>query len=377
MTESSGVVASRQHADVYWTHNDSGSRKPLLYAFRLNAQDRKREVATHLGTVELEGASNRDWEDIAYGPVGRLYVFDGGDNPPCTRDDKRIHRLLEPDLNNEGRIETIKRRADSIRFEYPAAGNSTSPTHDDDDRYDAEALFVHPKASDLYIVTKRDNKGAGATRVYKLTASELQWNSDKVHVLTLVADLTDIVEPLATAADIDHAGNRVIIRNYVAAYEFTLPPSGPFDKIFDTAPTIISFLGETQGEGVPYTHSGDDLIPTAELIRARGVILGPQRFPVYRTPWQLANLHVDVVAEGYVVVRWETAQPGPSRVSFGPTTDYGQTVEEPTPKRRHALRIKPPTPGTKYYYQVASGSHVFPPAPRSKHYYFSIGDESR
>src|SRR5437762_2268766 len=64
LPESSGVVASRVTPDVYWTHNDSGDG-PFVYAFRLSRADRERQIAHLLGTVELIGATNVDWEDIA------------------------------------------------------------------------------------------------------------------------------------------------------------------------------------------------------------------------------------------------------------------------------------------------------------------------
>ncbi len=81
----SGVVASRRNKDVYWTHDDSPKSRPRAWAFRLSAADRKKRVAKNLGYVELPGAGNVNWEDIAAGPGGTIYVFDGGDNPPCRR----------------------------------------------------------------------------------------------------------------------------------------------------------------------------------------------------------------------------------------------------------------------------------------------------
>jgi hypothetical protein len=57
--ESSGIVASRAHASALWTHNDSGG-EPKIYLISTTGEG--------MGTYYLEGAQNRDWEDIAIGP---------------------------------------------------------------------------------------------------------------------------------------------------------------------------------------------------------------------------------------------------------------------------------------------------------------------
>src|SRR2546427_1152391 len=68
LTESSGVVASRAHPGILWTHNDSGDG-PYLYATDLHGTDR--------GVVKVTGARNVDWEDIARGPCpGQARVAD-------------------------------------------------------------------------------------------------------------------------------------------------------------------------------------------------------------------------------------------------------------------------------------------------------------
>src|SRR5205823_4079467 len=74
LTEASGVVSSRNNADVLWTHNDSGHPAQV---FAIDTQGRL------LGTYTIPG--NTDNEDIAIGPgpvanVSYLYVGDIGDN---------------------------------------------------------------------------------------------------------------------------------------------------------------------------------------------------------------------------------------------------------------------------------------------------------
>src|SRR5437867_2032775 len=74
LNEASGLVASRNNANVLWTHNDSGDSARV---FALDTQGRK------LGIYTLPGAANVDYEDIAIGPgpvtnVQYLYVGDIG-----------------------------------------------------------------------------------------------------------------------------------------------------------------------------------------------------------------------------------------------------------------------------------------------------------
>src|SRR5687768_1659587 len=71
ITESSGVVASRQHPKVLWTHNDGG-KKETLFAIT-------REGKT-LAEFRIAGAKLEDWEDIAIDNEGHLYLADTGDN---------------------------------------------------------------------------------------------------------------------------------------------------------------------------------------------------------------------------------------------------------------------------------------------------------
>src|SRR5712671_690000 len=71
--ESSGVVASRRYADVFWTHNDGGGpKKQVLYAI-----DRKGGTRA---AFPITGPTFQDWEDIAIDGAGHLYLGDIGNN---------------------------------------------------------------------------------------------------------------------------------------------------------------------------------------------------------------------------------------------------------------------------------------------------------
>ena len=59
MDEVSGIAVSRQDASYIWAHNDSGDSNRIFLI---------RNDGSYAGTFLLQGASNRDWEDIAIGP---------------------------------------------------------------------------------------------------------------------------------------------------------------------------------------------------------------------------------------------------------------------------------------------------------------------
>lgn len=289
LQQSSGIIASRRNAHVFWTHNDSGSCGPRVWAVRLNESDAAAGVARDLGYVELTGATNVDWEDISAGPEDRIYILDGGDNPPCTRADKRIHRFVEPRIDPAGPRLAMTLPFESVRFEYPS-DYSDRPARISAHRYDAECLFVHPASGDIYIVTKRDTHDVGTARVYKLPADRVSWNRPTVHVLQYVADLTEVLGVTAsvlstvTGGDIDCDGRRVLIRRYGFAFEFTLPAGRPFEAIFNQPPRSLPLPGEAQGEAICYSRDDNGIFTTSEVVTFLGIPVGPQRCPFFITP---------------------------------------------------------------------------------------------
>ncbi len=282
--ESSGIIAAANLPDVFWTHNDSGNYKPRIWAFRLSRKDRQKRIAPHMGWIELTGAVVIDWEDIARGPENYIYILDGGDSPPCRRTNKRIYRFQQPKIDLSPKTIHYRIPAEYIRFEYPSAADHEKPAHRNEDRYDSECLLVHPKNADIYVITKLDHRNKPCTRIFKLSVDRLDWQSSRVHILQPVTDLTNLLNSSdnifssITGGDCSPDGKRIVLRNYLAAYEFTLPESRPFEEIFQQRPKVFSLFGELQGEAIGYTHNGRDLITTTEA-----GFTGGDKFPVYLT----------------------------------------------------------------------------------------------
>src|SRR5689334_11374701 len=104
INESSGLIASRTSPGAYWTHNDSGDG-PFIYALDAHGNS--------LGTFRVNGATNRDWEDISAGPGpqrGRsyLYIGDIGDNNQ-KRSEIVVYRVPEPQLTPADKNTSKKR----------------------------------------------------------------------------------------------------------------------------------------------------------------------------------------------------------------------------------------------------------------------------
>lgn len=248
INESSGIAASRCNQGVLWTHNDSGD-KNFIYA--INTKGEK------LGTWQVTGAKNRDWEDIAAYQNAKgqcfLYIGDIGNNERF-RSDQRVFRIKEPQItaaakDSSKKSPLITETAETIKFTYPEI------------RHDSETLMVHPKTGDIYVLTKRL---LGAAGVYKLSADA---GTDKVHTLTKIADLSVPALPngFLTGGDISPDGKSIIICDYFGGYELALPEDAKnFDDIWKQEPARIELGERQQGEAICYSADGKSIFATSE-----------------------------------------------------------------------------------------------------------------
>ena len=220
LTESSGVAVSWAHHGTLWTHNDSGDG-PYLYATDLRGSDR--------GVLRVTGARAVDWEDIALGPCpeGRgdcLYLADIGDNQE-RRSSVRIYVVPEPDPPTapaDSQRATPPARV--VRLRYP------------DGAHDAEALYVSPRDTAMYIVSK--GRG-GSIRLYRVppTAWAAQGTVTAQLVQTLAIAPDRAAGRLVTGAAIRRDGAVVVVRTYTEIFFYApgpggrLAPAGPVCRI--------------------------------------------------------------------------------------------------------------------------------------------------
>ncbi|MGE5612158.1 MAG: hypothetical protein ACM359_23120 [Bacillota bacterium] len=188
--EASGLVASRKHPGVLWTHNDGGNPANII------AID---TTGHRLATYHLKDTNNVNWEDIAIGPgptpdTDYLYIADIGDNS-TDRKSITVYRVLEPAVSLDPVNDTIDLSgAVAIKLKYP------------DHAHDAEALIFDPNPTNggLFIITKSDNP----SRIFQAPLSALSSSQ----TITLIDRGSIPDHTLASAADLSFDGTEILVR---------------------------------------------------------------------------------------------------------------------------------------------------------------------
>lgn len=270
LLEASGITRDPRDADVFWAHNDSGNPAEL---FALDATGRL------IATVPLEGAPNRDFEDIAVGPCPSgscLYLGDIGDNL-ALHSSVRVHRLPMPELPEEtgaadaGTAPTLPalRPDASWHLVYPAGPR------------DAESLAIDVERNELVIVTKGRED---VVEIYSLPLSDLRGRPGSPDTLRRIGRLPLPIgagtSQLITAGDLSPDGSRLVVRSYTTLFEFAWAGAADFDTL--AAPASSSLLGalEAQGEGVAWDGSAEVLVLVSEGRGGRPASISRIRCPV-------------------------------------------------------------------------------------------------
>jgi hypothetical protein len=193
--ESSGLVASRKHAGVFWTHNDSGN-PPALFAIT-----RKGELIREFPV----DAKNVDWEDVALDDAGRLYIADMGNNNR-KRTEVQVYRVDEPDPGAAAATRPTTRPAPlrvsrTWRLRYPSGP------------FDCESLFIWQGKG--YVLPKRLSTGPAELYCFDLASPA------RVQTLKKVADIPAVRAPI-TAADISPDGKQLAILTLFGPFIFNI-----------------------------------------------------------------------------------------------------------------------------------------------------------
>ena len=245
ITEASGLAASHRNAGVLWAHNDSGDTA------RVFATD---ATGADLGTFALAGAGAIDWEDIAVGPgpdPATSYVYAGDIGGNSGRNAVTVYRVAEPSVppGAPPAVTTLDgvARLDAV---YPGGG-----------RFDAESLFIDPRSTDLYIVTKSLD---GLSRV-------LRWPAT-AQTPGVTATLEEVAThrfappsiPMATGADISPDGTEVVVRTYDRVFLWRRPAGTSVAAALAQPPCGYPVPAGALGEAVAFTADGRDLVLTTE-----------------------------------------------------------------------------------------------------------------
>ena len=225
IAEISGIVKSETYPGVWWVHNDSGN-EPALFAvdadgdpivpdwlkdsYQVGAE--KSPKPTWPG-IEVLGASNVDWEDIALHD-GKLYVCEMGNNGNARRD-LGVYVINEPNPRAVNRARILK----FIPIRYP--DQEVFPARKW--HFDCEGLFVD--GGRLYFITKhrvagKINQPERGAKLYRLDTRHL----DRENELVLVGTHAELAAP--TAADLSPDGRHLAVATILALWVFERPEQG-------------------------------------------------------------------------------------------------------------------------------------------------------
>ncbi|MEI6947572.1 hypothetical protein V9K67_10295 [Paraflavisolibacter sp. H34] len=239
--EASGIAESKAYPGNLWVQEDSG-QPPLLYLLKHDGQV--------LRSVLLQGAENRDWEDLVLAG-GFLYIGDIGDNMKQFSE-YSFYRLQEPSAT----ADTVK-QYQTIRFRYP------------DGAHNAEAFLVDPRTRDIFILTKTDNP----SRIYKLA---YPYSFSVLNTATLVGELP--YKGVVSAA-LSPDGRDILVKTYLELLHYHRPPGASIGDALREDYTSVPYLPEMQGEAVTFSLSGRGFYTLSEKAYSRKVKLRRQELP--------------------------------------------------------------------------------------------------
>lgn len=226
ITESSGVVASRQFPGLFWTHTDGGgAKKQFLFGM---ARDGKPLAELFVSDVLIT-----DWEDIAIDDQKHLFIGDIGNND-ARRSELAVHQIDEPDPKSGARMIQPTR---SWRLRFP------------DQPFDCESLFVWQGYG--YVVSKVFDDARA--QIFKFPLTEQK----KPVTLELVATMK--IESPVTGADISPDGNLLALVSKAGAFVYHI--KGDVAKAGKGKPHQTKFRHE-HIEGCTFVPEG--LLATAE-----------------------------------------------------------------------------------------------------------------
>ncbi|MBI3358404.1 MAG: hypothetical protein HY201_05210 [Nitrospirae bacterium] len=211
--ESSGIIKSRHYPNIFWTHNDSGDTARIFAVH---------EDGKLVAEVEVAGAENLDWEDIAAGDQGQIYICDIGGNTRV-RNDFAIYLIPEPNPDSDKSVKVIKK----IKFRYEGGSH-----------FDAEACFF--ASGHIYILTKR----LTMTKLYRLDPSKEDQVAEKISEYP--------VSGMVTGADVTPDGKTLAVLTYLGIHIFEKPKEND-NYLAGVHKTIDLFFG--QAEGIAFDDS--------------------------------------------------------------------------------------------------------------------------
>lgn len=194
LTETSGLQMA---GNYLWSFNDGGGAAAI---YRIDTL-----TNALLQTVNLSGATNIDWEDIAFDGIN-LYVGDFGNNANGARTDLKIYKFplsAIPDYTTNPVVTIPVGQILIINFSYSDQPQPLQPTTNNNTKYDCEAMIVD--GGKIHLFTK-DWIGLTSTHY------EINGISPGTYVALPLETLT--TNYLVTAADKPPGQNIVALMGY-------------------------------------------------------------------------------------------------------------------------------------------------------------------
>ncbi len=250
MDEISGLAASRKHPGHYWAINDSGNTA------QLHLMDGKGQ---HQGSVDVVGAQNIDWEDLASFELdGRQYllVADTGDNGGI-RQDLALHVFEEPtDLSRPATV------AWTVRFRWP------------DGPRDCEAAAVDPVSGEVLLVSKKrvpaelfrvplktDGEEAVAEKLGNLSGIEQPDAGDLAR-----SPLYGRYRSQVTAADLSPNGRVLAVLNYRSIHFLVRGRHQDWSAALATPLPHLDLPWIPQAEAIAFSLDGQEMRVASEQL---------------------------------------------------------------------------------------------------------------
>ena len=244
VVELSGLVASRTQPGVLFAHNDSGDSARF---FALSSTD-----GSLLQEFSVQGATNRDWEDIAVGPCASgscLFIGDIGDNNRV-RTDYALYVLPEPTVVPGGPVVTVM--AERLPWQYPMGVKNNS-----------ESLIVDPTSGRPYVITK----APGSFQVSTAYRFPMPLTPGTQATLEEVATLPipGPTDSQLTGADVSPCGDAVLLRMYNRLV-LMRTDGGSLESALTGTPVAVPVAQEGQGEAVAFAADGRSYFTASEAI---------------------------------------------------------------------------------------------------------------
>lgn len=225
INEGSGIADSKINPGNIWVEEDSNN-PPQIILLKYDG--------TVVKKVFIEGAVNRDWEDMSlYDDT--IYVADIGDN---NRVYKSYSFYIFPEPSSI--TDTVK-NIKTVSFMYP------------DGSHDAEAFLIDRKSHDIYIITKRDNP----SRIYKLSYPYLT----TINKVTLVGKL-NYTGVVSAAASNDE--KEMIVKTYFGLNYYRRKNGQSIIACLMQSARSLPYIIEPQGEAVCFAQNSSGFFTLSE-----------------------------------------------------------------------------------------------------------------